>query len=264
MVAASTRAKRVECQCSPDNRPCQPLGLRQVLAADGRTRQQARISGRDGGMAAESDGVLDPPDLPLRFALALADLGLFLVLDDLLLDVEPALGDVLEVGELDFLGPLVPVGAVLDLLRPPCRRPSEPASKLVGGLVLGLLGLGLELLVEDAWSGPRARSSVRCLGRFLPQADERLVAGQHVDAVEHERDVVEVEVLDLSPAQLEELLADQVEVGDRDHVDLGWRCGGFFVFLLVSVLLRRRPCLVLRRCRSASAGSWPVIRAASV
>ena len=49
-----------------------------------------------------------------------------LVLDDRLLDVEPALGDALEVVELDLLGPLVQVGVALDRRRPACRTPSGP------------------------------------------------------------------------------------------------------------------------------------------
>ena len=69
----------------------------------------------------------------------------------------------------------------------------------------------------------------------LAEADEGVVAGQHVDAVEHERDVVELQVLDPPPAQLEELLGDHVEVGDRDDVDVGRLGGG----LLGRVLLRR-------------------------
>ncbi len=55
----------------------------------------------------------------------------------------------------------------------------------------------------------------------LAQGDEGVVARQHVDAVEHERHVVQVEVLDLLPTQLEELLGDHVEVRDRDRVQ--WR-----------------------------------------
>ena len=89
-----------------------------------------------------------------------------LVLDDLLLDVEPALGDRLEVGELDLLGPLVPLGAVLhgvDLL----VEGLLGLEQLVAGLVLGLLGLLGELLVKRFRPVARARRAVRCMGRFF-------------------------------------------------------------------------------------------------
>jgi hypothetical protein len=50
------------------------------------------------------------------------------------------------------------------------------------------------------------------------QLDERLVAHQHVDAVQDERDVVEVQVLHPTPADLEELVRDEIQVGDEDDV----------------------------------------------
>ena len=113
----------------------------------------------------------------------------------------------------------------------------------------------LNLLV---WASSVEQRAV--LGPLLAQGDERLVAGQHVDAVEHEGDVVEIEVLDLLPPELEELLGDQVEVGDGDHLD-----GRRLVVLLGFVLLRG---VFLGGIGSLSAdlstGAGPVSRAARV
>ncbi len=101
--------------------------------------------------------------------------------------------------EHDLLGPVVQVGAALDLVDLLVEG-LLGLVELVLGRVLGRLGLLLELFDEFlAWSS--SSMSVRCLGRFFRKADERLVAGQHVDAIEHEGDVVEIEVLDLLPPQ---------------------------------------------------------------
>jgi hypothetical protein len=54
-----------------------------------------------------------------------------------------------------------------------------------------------------------------------PQLDERFVTDQHVDAVEEERHVVEVQVFETAPADLEELVRDEIEVGDEDDVRAG-------------------------------------------
>ena len=171
---------------------------------------------------------------------------LLLVLDDRLLHVEPALGDALEVGELDLLGPLVEIGVVLDPTSTCLSNAFWAVVELLPGLVLGDLGLVLELLVELAGLVLERLERV-VLGPLLAEADERLVAGQHVHAVEHERDVVEVEVLGLVGADPEELLADHVEVGDGDHVEVG--AGGFWSFFSASFFAGS--------AGSGSAGAWP-------
>ena len=148
-----------------------------------------------------------------------------------------------EVGQHDLLGPLVDVGAGLG-----------PASTCLSS---GLLGRRR----AAPWPRPRrpwspswhwSMNSLRLWPRAaerpvleppLAEGDERVVAGQHVDAVEHERHVVEVEVLDLLPAELEELLGDHVEVGDRDRVDLGRLSAA-------SLLLRADPSPSLDPCPS--------------
>ncbi len=150
---------------------------------------------------------------------ALADPRLLLVLDDGLLDVEPALGDALHVGELDLLGALVEIGVVLDRARPACRTSFWASfiafSASSSAFLVSSSSSSKNCLV---WSSSRLERVV--LGPLLAEADERIVAGQHVDAVEHEGDVIEVEVHLLVVAQLEELLADHVEVGDGDHVEV--------------------------------------------
>ena len=130
-------------------------------------------------------------------------------------NVEPPLCDPLNIRELDLLGPFVPFRVRLhrvDLLVEVFWAVSSCSARLV----LGLLGLVGQYLVKLLHS--RFEQIEPAMHRPLPpQPHERLVTGQHVDAVQHERDVVEFQVLDLPPPQLEELLADQVEVGDRDR-----------------------------------------------
>ena len=117
------------------------------------------------------------------------------------LDVEAAVGDLLEVGQHDLLGPLVDVGAGadgLDLL----IEPLLGALELLPGGLLGGLRFGLALLDEllrlrlQPQQGPMLEAS-------LAEVHEGVVAGQHVDAVEHERDVVELQVLDPAPTEAE-------------------------------------------------------------
>ena len=103
----------------------------------------------------------------------------------------------------------------LDLLVEPLLGDVE----LLLGLVLGGLRLVLELL-DELLGLLLDRLERPVLEPPLAEGDERVVAGQDVDAVEDERHVVQFQVLDLLPAQLEELLGDHVEVGDGDRVDL--------------------------------------------
>ncbi len=136
-----------------------------------------------------------PRICPSDSAFRLADLGELLVFDDLLGDVEPPLRDPLNVGELDLLGSLVPFGVRLhgvDLL----LKVLLGGLELVAGQVLGLLGLLGKLLVKLLDLGfEHVEPAVH--RPLPPEPDKRLVAGQHVHAVEHERHVVELEVLDL-------------------------------------------------------------------
>ena len=53
----------------------------------------------------------------------------------------------------------------------------------------------------------------------VAQSDEGLVTNQHVDAVEEEGHVVELEVSDTHSADIEELLGDEIQVTHHDQVD---------------------------------------------
>jgi hypothetical protein len=73
---------------------------------------------------------------------------------------------------------------------------------------------------------------------MLPQADEGVVAGQHVDAVEHEGDVVELEILD--PPLLRRL-KNVSEIRSRSATAMTWTAAGR------AACAWRRPSLVLAR-----------------
>ena len=65
----------------------------------------------------------------------------------------------------------------------------------------------------DPFQGPVA-------GAPAAQIDERVLAEQRVHRVQEERDVVEVQTARRLLADLEELLADEIEIGDDDDVDV--------------------------------------------
>jgi hypothetical protein len=121
------------------------------------------------------------------------------------------------------LGGLVEAGVVVDLL-------DGGVEGVLGGLDVGLgLGAGAgDLLVALVAGGLGLLVDLveaAVLGLAAAQLDQAGVAGEGIDGVEQEGDVVEADVVDAVAVEVaaalvedEELVAEEVEVGDDDHV----------------------------------------------
>ena len=141
----------------------------------------------------------------------------FFVLDVRARHLQSAVLDVLLIGDHDALGLLVEIGSLAQLL----NRAVETRLRFfqaVFGHGLGFLGVLEPAVFVDFGSGFDGFQRA-VLAAALAESDERLIPGELVDSVEQERNVVEIQVLDASPAQLEELFAHHVDIGDDNRVD---------------------------------------------
>ena len=112
------------------------------------------------------------------------------------------------------LGLIVQIGARADFADRAVQAGLRFFQPLIG-LGFGLFGIAQALCFVVL--GPRFHRLQRALSRPpFAQRDERRVAGKLVHRIQQEGDVVEIQVLDAAAAQVEELLAHQVDIGDDD------------------------------------------------